>query len=121
MTVISNYRTQKEAAKYRSTKPTLTDQSQAADSDVNVIMAKYAVTGTAPGAAGEPLYGDFSKLPKDLRGMIEMARGIEKLRGELPAQLAQLNVADLVEMDDKTLADLLKPAQTTPPKQEPPK
>lgn len=41
----------------------LTDQSQAADADINTIMARYEKTGTVPGLDRQPIYGDFSDLP----------------------------------------------------------
>ena len=106
-----NYRLNKERAKYRPTKPTMTDQSQAADTDVNLIVKRYAVSGTAPGTTARPMYGDFTGLPKDLRGLIEQARQIETLRGELPKELQGLTVDDLVSMDASALKAYLTPAK----------
>lgn len=37
----------------------LTIQSQAEDTDINVIMKKYAVTGLLPQVPNPPTYGDF--------------------------------------------------------------
>lgn len=39
-----------------------TIQSHAEDVDINVIMKRHAVTGTAPGARRIPEYGDFSQV-----------------------------------------------------------
>jgi len=94
-----------------NTKPTKTDQSGARDTDLNIIVKRMITTGTVPGASGDPLYGDFSALPRDYRAFIHQARDIEKLRGELPPELANLTVEDLVMMDDKALADYLKPKE----------
>lgn len=106
-----SYYTNKEKARTRTTKPTKTDQSQAHETDINVIVGRYFQSGTAPGAKGTPLYGDFTGLPRDYRDMIETARSIERHRGELPKELANLQIADLVEMDGQALKDYLTPAK----------
>lgn len=106
----TTYQQRKEKAKYRPTKPTKTDQSQAKDTDVNLIVKRYAVSGTVPGNTSTPMYGDFTKLPRDFRGLIEQARSIEKLRGELPEQMQNLTIQDLVEMDNAALVKYLTPA-----------
>lgn len=108
---MSTYNQRKERAKYRPTKPTKTDQSQANDTDINVIVKRYAATGVAPGNAAEPMHGDFTGLPRDLRGLIEQARSIERLRGELPKELQNLTVEDLVVMDNDALKAYLQPAK----------
>jgi len=40
--------------------PGRTDQSQASDADVNIIMKRYLQTGVLPSVSGTPLYDDFS-------------------------------------------------------------
>lgn len=95
--------------------PSLTDQSGAKDTDLNIIVKKFVQTGTMPGQKEKPLYGDFSNLPTDLRGFIQQARSIEKLRGELPKALADLTVEDLVVMDDQALVEYLKPKEVSKP------
>lgn len=40
--------------------PSLADQSQAKDCDVNVIVARFMKTGVLPGVNKQALYGDFS-------------------------------------------------------------
>lgn len=104
------YLTAKARARYRSQKPSLTDQSQAAENDVNVIVRNYAVTGTAPGRPGPGITGDFTQLPPDLRGLIEQARSIEHHRKQLPKALQDLTIQDLCEMDNQALLAYLKPA-----------
>lgn len=94
--------------------PTMTDQSGAKDADLNVIVERMIRTGTVTQAKDQPMYGDFSGLPKDYRDFIHQARSIEKLRGDLPKELGALTVEDLVVMDNQALADYLKPKE--PPK-----
>lgn len=99
----------KNRGKTTNTAPSQTDQAGAKDSDLNVIVKKFLQGGTMPGASKKPHYGDFSRLPRDLRGFINNARAIENLRGSLPKELAALTVEDLVLMDDQALVDYLKP------------
>lgn len=111
----------KHRGKTTNTAPSQTDQAGARDTDLNVIVKKFVQTGTVPGAAGKPLYGDFSRLPKDLRGFIDQARALETIRGELPKELAALTVEDLVLMDDQALVDCLKPKTVSKPETKEPK
>lgn len=112
------YKARKDAAIYRPTKPTMTDQSQASDTDVNVIVRKYAVSGTVPGHQGQPLYGDFTQMPRDLRELIQRARSIERLRGELPKTMQSLTLQDLVDMDNEALISYIQPAAQPATKEE---
>lgn len=107
-----SYKERKAAAIYRPTKPTKTDQSQAKDTDVNLIVKRFTVSGTAPGTSAQPMYGDFSILPKDLREMIEQVRGIEKLRKGLPRNMQNLTLQDIVELDNQALERYLLPTPT---------
>lgn len=45
--------------------PSLTDQSQKDDSDLNVLLERFRVTGQLPAPVRMPEYGDFSG-PRDL-------------------------------------------------------
>jgi len=109
---MSNYHINKERARTINTVPTQTDQSQANDTDVNVIVKKYKVTGQVrPG--NQPLYGDFASLPTDLRGILEKSRGMQKLRHQLPAQLREKPIEELLMMTDDDLVAILKPSETT--------
>lgn len=101
----------KERGKTTNNDPTLTDQSGAKEADLNVIVERMIRTGTVNRAKDQPIYGDFSQLPRDYREFIHQARSLEKLRGELPKELAALTVEDLVVMDNQALADYLKPKQ----------
>lgn len=107
---MSNYYRNKLAAIYRNTEPSKTDQSQAKDTDINVIVNRYGVTGTAPGTTKEPLYEDFTELPRDLRGMIEKGRDLQRLRRQLPKQLAEMPVDQLLALSPDQINAILKPA-----------
>lgn len=109
-----NWKTNKQRAIYRDTSPTLTDQSQAEETNINVIVKRYAVTGAAPGAAGEPLYGDWTQLPGGLRDMIEASRDIKELRKKLPKELAELPVTDLLKLSPADIERILAPPAPTP-------
>lgn len=94
--------------------PSETDQTGADDTDINVIVKRYGVYGTMPSGAKTPQYGqDTADLPNDLRGFIEAGRSVERLRGELPPQLAGLSVEELLSYTPQALADMLKPATRT--------
>lgn len=71
------------------------------------------ISGTVPGAPLDPIYGDWTNLPTDLRGFIEASRSLETLRKNLPEKLQAMKTEELLGMNAQQLADLLKPA--TPP------
>jgi len=96
--------------------PTATDQSQAAETDINVIVRNFMKHGEAPGAAGEPLYGDFTELPNNLRDFIETARTLNENRNNLPQALRALPVEQLLSLPVEEMKKLIDP-----PKQEEPK
>lgn len=104
----------RKAARYTSTKPTLTDQSAAQTTDLNVIVNQFLRTGQSPNK-GNPRYGDFSGLPTDLRSMIETSRSVNNLRRNLPPQLKDLAVEKLLALTPDDLAKILAPP---PPKEE---
>lgn len=82
----SYYKRNKEAAKYRNTEPSLTDQSQASSTDINIIVTQFLRTGQAPPGA-QPVYGDFTEFPTDLRTMFDMARSVREKVDQLPEEL----------------------------------
>lgn len=91
------------------------DQSAAQETDINVIVAKMGITGTVPGAPLEPMYGDWTQFPTDLREFIETARTIDSLKEKLPEQLKGKTTEEIIAMTPEALAELLKPAD--PPAQ----
>lgn len=98
--------------------PTLADQSQAPETDINVIVPRFLKTGQAPGPTAQPITGDFTQLPQGLREMIELTREMGRLRRELPEKLQQIEVDQLLEMDPKDLAELVNPKKDEPKKEE---
>lgn len=94
--------------------PSLTDQSQANDTDINVIVKRYGIHGQAPGASTPPQFGDFTGLPDNLRDMIEMARTIEARRKELPQQLAEMPIEDILALTTDQLTTILNPPAPKP-------
>jgi len=111
------YYQNRQRARTQNNEPTMTDQSQAKDTDINVIVNQFMKTGQAPGAATQPMYGDFTQLPNDLRGMIELNRSMKDKRASLPPQLKDLALEELLALTPEALEAKLKPAEQ--PKEEP--
>lgn len=92
--------------------PTLTDQSQAKATDINIIVTQFLRTGHAPQARiGQ--YGDFTQLPTDLRGFIEMGRSISQHREQLPEALQEIPIEYLVQMTNEQINAILAPPDDT--------
>lgn len=104
----------KHLGRTTNTQPTLTDQSQAAETDLNLIIRKFGITGAIPGTAREPMYGDFTDLPTDLRGFLETSRELNRHKNNLPAELRDIPTEELLYMTPEQLAAKLKPE---PPKE----
>lgn len=69
------------------TEPSRTKQSELADSDINNIMARYALTGVAPAPhRGEPLYGDFCDV-EDYQVSLNKVMAAEERFASLPSEL----------------------------------
>jgi len=102
-----------------NTDPTMTDQSGAGDTDINLIVKRYGVYGTAPGSAHPPMYGDFADIPTDLREKIELIRSIPELRKGLPPEMDALTLADLNLPPDQLAAKIPRPAPTPAPTEAP--
>lgn len=92
--------------------PTLTDQSQANDTDINVIVKRYGIHAQAPGNPAQPMYGDFSGLPTDLRGFIEVGRTLEENRQRLPEPLRDKPIEELFALTPEQLTAILTPPKT---------
>jgi len=91
--------------------PTMTDQSQASETDLNVIMRKYGVSGRVPATTAQPMYGDFTNLPTDLRDMIETSRTIKEKRSQLPKELREMPIEELLALTPDQLTTILTPQQ----------
>lgn len=107
---MSRYKANKADAVFFNTQPTMTDQSQAEHTDINVIVNQFLKTGQMQGGK-PPIYADFSELPDDLRGFIEVGRSIGKLEGELPPELRGIPVHQLVNMTNEELLAKLNPPE----------
>ncbi|QXP08204.1 MAG: internal scaffolding protein [Arizlama microvirus] len=96
--------------------PTLTDQSQAHTTDINIIVTQFLKTGQAPQGAN-PIYADFTHLPDDLRGFIEMGRSINTLHSSLPAALRDIPATELFRMTNEEITAKLTPPDKPAEKQ----
>lgn len=95
--------------------PSLTDQSAADDTDLNVIVRQYLTQGTARGNPENATYGDFTQLPTDLRGFIELGRTLQDTIEELPLALRATPLDELVQMTNEQIARILTPAEPVKP------
>lgn len=97
-----------------NTEPSLADQSGARETDINVIVGRYGITGAATQTTKSPMYGDFTNFPNDLRDMIETSRTMEDLRERLPDQLKGKPLEELLTLTPDQLNDILKPPAPPP-------
>jgi hypothetical protein len=113
------YYDNKKRSKTVNKKPSRTEQSMAKDTDINTIVQRFAQTGQAPGAPANPIWADFSELPTDLRGFIEMGRSIRQLTSKLPEQLRGIPHNELMSLTPDELQAKLNPPAQQPAKEEP--
>lgn len=64
----------------------LTVQSEKDDADLNVIMARYGVTGRMPDVVKVPQYGDFTGV-SDFQSALNVVRAAQEGFMELPADV----------------------------------
>lgn len=107
------YYKNRNRARTKTTGTTATDQAGAKDTDINIIISKFKITGQAPGPATAPMGGDFTGLPEDLRQMIETARAIQQTRAQLPQPLRDLPLDKLLTLTGAELKHIMKPPQST--------
>lgn len=112
----SIYLKNKARAIYMDDTPTMTDQAGARETDINVIVGRYGISGQVHGNQKEPMYGDFSNLPDGLREFIETAKTYEERRAELPEQLRGMDPEELLALTPEELTRKLTPE---PPATEP--
>lgn len=115
---MSNWKKNRVLARTHNTEPSLTDQSGADDTNINVIMRKYAVTGQAPGSSNEPMYTDWTGYPNDLRGFIETSRRLAEHRNNLPDKLKNMTIEELNGLTYEQLKTILTPEPKTDPKED---
>lgn len=109
------YIANKLAAVHNNAMPTETDQSQARETDINVIIGRFGVGHLAKGNGKVPMYEDFTDLPRDLRGYIEQARGLDELRARLPEPLKAQKLEELLQLTPQQIHGLLFPQPEAPP------
>lgn len=107
-----NYYERARTLATRNTKPTLTDQAGAKDTDINVIVKQFGITGQAPGGPKQPIYEDFTKYPDDLRGFIEAGRAIREHIGNLPKELKGMPLDKLLALPPDEITRILTPPPT---------
>lgn len=110
----SIYQRNKARAIYRNTEPTMTDQAGAKETDINVIVGRFMVSNQLPTTGQEPIYGDFTNLPEDLRGFIETAQSLAEKRAELPEALRDMPIEELLALTPEELTNKLTPPAPTP-------
>lgn len=70
-----------------NTDESLTQQSDRAESDINLIVKKYGITGQIPQITGlQPLYGDFSGI-SDYRSMLDRVQAANDAFMQIPAHI----------------------------------
>jgi len=109
-----NHEERRAKGRTYNNQPSLTDQSQAADTNINVILKKYGVTGVATGRAGAPQYLDHSTIPTDLREAFETVRSASGLREKLPETLRGQTIEQLQSLTMEQLNDILHPPAPPP-------
>lgn len=108
------YYENRKRARTENNDPTETDQSQANDADINVIVGRYGIGNVASGNNQQGMSGDFTALPEDLRGFIEMGRNMENLRETLPPQLRDRTTEDILALTPEQLTNILTPEPPPP-------
>lgn len=93
---------------------TKTAQDLARDTDINIINKRFQTTGMLPAAPKEPMYGDFTEIPKDLRSMIELGRSLTQLMHNLPPQLKGLSKPEILALTPEQLREKLTPPAPPP-------
>lgn len=92
----------------KNTEPTLTDQSQAKDTDINIVMKNFMGSRIVNARPGQPIGGDFTEIQGDLRHQLEI---MQRLRAKLPTALAELPTDQLLGLTDDQLRTILTPPE----------
>ncbi|WNK12988.1 MAG: internal scaffolding protein [Microvirus sp.] len=115
-----NYQKNRIKARTVNHQPTLTDQAGARDTDINVIVKQFLVHGQMPGTTKQPIPdADFTRLPTDLRGFIDLGRSIQDNKAKLPPSLQGMSTDKLLALTPEELKIILAPPETEKPKEEP--
>lgn len=111
------YYQNRKRAQTKNTDPTKTDQAAAKSTDINVLVGQFRVGGQVLGHGGVPMYEDFTQLPVGLRDMIEYTRNLNHIRGQLPPQLRELPLDQILNLTPAQLRDILTPDAEKPQNQ----
>lgn len=103
-----NYERNKAASRIRNSGKSMTDQSQAEATNINVIVRRFM--GQLPPPRAMPMTGDFTNFPTDLRTAIELAKSMRQAKARLPQQLRSLSDDELLKLSADDIAAKLKPA-----------
>lgn len=113
---------------YNSTEESLTQQDDAKDCDINVIVARYIKTGQLPNVTQTPLGGDFTNA-FDFRQCQEKLHEANMAFAELPAHIRKRfsnDPAEFIEfatnkdnLDELRKLGLANPAAPPPKEPEP--
>jgi len=115
--VIATHEELRAKARTVNNDPTETDQSGASETDLNVILQRYAQSGTIQSHGKDPIYEDWTKYPEDLRGFLEAKERMQEARDQLPPELRDKPTSELLYMTPEALQAALTPKE--PPKEEP--
>lgn len=112
---MSLYQKHRLRAQFKNTEPTLTDQSQAATTDLNIIVKQFRATGQIPPMSQNGISGDFTQFPHDFRDMIEHSRQIAHLRGKLPEKIRELSLEEILALKPEDITRILAPEKPADP------
>lgn len=97
---------------------TLTDQSQADECDLKIIVKRFMPGTMVPGGKSPQFGVDMTGIPRDLAEAIHAVRNMEKIRGKLPTEFQELAVEDLLSLTPEGIMEIIKKAAPEPPKPE---
>ena len=66
--------------------PSMTQQSDKDDADINIIVSRFAKSGQLPAVQMEPLYADFTSAP-DYRTAVELTNKANEAFYQIPARI----------------------------------
>lgn len=116
---MSVYKINKAKSRTVNNQPTMTDQAGAKDTDINVIVGQFLVHGQMPGTTKQPIPdADFTNMPTDLRGFIDLGKTIEENKAKLPQQLHGMSVDKILSLTPEELKTILTPPETQKPNEE---
>lgn len=111
---MSTHEERRAKARTVNNEPTMTDQSAASQTDLNLILQRYAQSGTLNSHGKEPMYMDWTEYPEDYRDFIHKTREISELRERLPQELRDIPTEQLLYITPEELHARLKPKDAQP-------